>query len=526
MKLADAVADPDQERRNNRILNLTYELHTAGKFESRSSNHSLLRSFMCFDCSVDLNEFVTGVRWFKRLWVVQEVAMARDASLVYGHSQASLRAILEARMILKSLDKGDGADRAGAGAAYMALWNAFAVHDLGTGLLNALRTPGRLDDVTLCKFMAEARFSGCTDSRDKILALYSILSDFGVPSPAPDYSKSTATIYREATIAMIQSTSSLRILEQVDGLGSTADLPSWVPDWSSSKHSIGQEEHNCLTVPMCEASFQTRDFGRQLILKGVIVDSIATRSTHAFMHVDERLGAPENYVIWTKNPQLHDPWWKMQLEAHPEHSSTILRLWNVRALKNFVSVALDDNLTAASQERVHALYYVLMSNVRHDVAEENERKAQSWFQTLCSTSDDEKADTPSSKPPDATWMRNRRYLPQISPQSPIMEELGKTAEYQTLQRIAGNRTFDAFHSRIDRIRYKTIFKTTSGRIGLAPWSIKNGDKIALFSGFRLPVVIRRVGSSYKLIAQAYVEGMMHGEGWPQHEAELSEICLT
>ena len=429
--------------------------------------------------------------------------------MVYGDQAVSLPSMMKARQLMHCIseDEEHGPEQPGAGAANASLWNAFAVHDLGARLYSSSRALGRPDDLALCDFMAEVRFSGATDQKDKILGLYNILSDSGVDLPAPDYSQPTATIYREAAAAIVSSTGSLRILEQVDGLGCTEGLASWVPDWASTKHNLGLGtglgDKSVKSAGTISSFFELRDEGHKLVLQGVVMDTIASKSSHAYLHVDEGLGHVADYKEWTKNPPFNDLSWSEAIETNPESVSDILRLANVWALQDFVAVALGPDLATASEESLLALYYTLMSQIDPILSERDASKARSWFQVLVNAGPATDGDGLTR-----TTTVDRRYKPQLAAHLPNLQELRSSPEYRTLQRISRDEALDIIHSRIDRIRYKTLFKTNSGKLGLAPWPIREGDHIVWFSGMRLPMVVRKVGEHYRLIAQAYLHGAM------------------
>ena len=467
---------------------------------------------------LDLKEFVLQVPWFKRLWAVQEIVLSKGATLVYGQFEASLDAILEAKVILRKMAS---LGKANADGACQSLWNAFATHHQGSHLLELSRSYKNLAEDIICRFLAETRFSETSDSRDKILALYSLLTNYGIPLPEPDYSKSAAAIYRQTTITIIQATGSLRILEQVDGLGPTPNMTSWVPDWAASKHSIGLEDDTCPSLPFTKPHFQFKNGGQQLILKGIGIDVITTRSSFCYMHTDERLGTLRDYTSWTRNPPILDVNWEAIRQANPSYTPAILRLNNIKALQDFADIALDGTPTEASDASILALHHSLMSQVRHNLAVESEGKARSGFRTLCTEWNDPEDD----QEPDHQWILTHLSIPNSTPNSTLLSELANTQEYRALERMSRS-TFCRHIHHIGRIRYKTIFKTASGRTGIAPWSIRSGDEIMLFSGMRLPLVTRRCGQQYRLIAHAHVGGIMHGEAWPQDTSALGEVCLV
>lgn len=56
------------------------------------------------------------------------------------------------------------------------------------------------------------------------------------------------------------------------------------------------------------------------------------------------------------------------------------------------------------------------------------------------------------------------------------------------------------------------FVTAKGHLGLGPDGIKAGDVVALVIGSQVPFVFREItDGKYKLIGEAYVDGIMDGE---------------
>ncbi|KAK5124719.1 hypothetical protein LTR85_001432 [Meristemomyces frigidus] len=63
-------------------------------------------------------------------------------------------------------------------------------------------------------------------------------------------------------------------------------------------------------------------------------------------------------------------------------------------------------------------------------------------------------------------------------------------------------------------------------IAWVPDTAQIGDEICIFEGACFPFVIRdRVDESYRLIGDAYVHGVMHGEAWPECADDLQTIML-
>ena len=72
------------------------------------------------------------------------------------------------------------------------------------------------------------------------------------------------------------------------------------------------------------------------------------------------------------------------------------------------------------------------------------------------------------------------------------------------------RDFEHHHSQWTQGRQFAL--TQRGRMGWVPVAARMGDDVGLFAGCRIPFVLRTVEKGYKLMGDAYVHGVMYGEG--------------
>ena len=76
------------------------------------------------------------------------------------------------------------------------------------------------------------------------------------------------------------------------------------------------------------------------------------------------------------------------------------------------------------------------------------------------------------------------------------------------------------------IRDRCFFVTQRGYIGLGPPNCRLHDEVCLLFGSSLPFVLRPlqtcIGTAYQLLDEAYVEGIMYGEGMREYRAEPRE----
>ena len=58
---------------------------------------------------------------------------------------------------------------------------------------------------------------------------------------------------------------------------------------------------------------------------------------------------------------------------------------------------------------------------------------------------------------------------------------------------------------------RCLFITKKGYLGLGPWNMKEEDVVFLVPGADAPIVLRPAEDKWKLVGEAYVHGIMHGE---------------
>lgn len=177
-----------------------------------------------------MNRFLSR-RWFHRVWVLQEVGLARKATVLCGE---------------RSLD-----------------WALFSVDRLSQGGLPTQTYPNQIygsrerikpgvllleTDIhkvkpSLVELMHAGRNSLCKDPRDKVYALLSLASEDYRKNIQPDYSKEVDWIFTYVAVQTMIISESLDILshvhhvEEYQTLGPVFhNLPSWAPNWTLSRN--------------------------------------------------------------------------------------------------------------------------------------------------------------------------------------------------------------------------------------------------------------------------------------------------
>jgi len=129
--------------------------------------------------------------------------------------------------------------------------------------------------------------------------LYGLFAEIGVRLPSPDYKKSLGTIYLEATKALIEKETSLRILLLVTGLpNSDIEAPSWVPDFSNDLPPYSVFEQTDIRATLDTTAIYTfASSGQKLFLRGRIIDRISWSSSLQIWHPDHVLRPSEDILV-------------------------------------------------------------------------------------------------------------------------------------------------------------------------------------------------------------------------------------
>ena len=156
--------------------------------------------------------------WFERLWIWQEVRLAREAYLFCGNEGLSWDSLRRAMLYLHKAYKPSECVNL---IERCCLLSNYQEHGAGG-----------FDELV---FMLErSRSASCSDPRDKIFAVLSLASEAETCDLYPDYSKPTEAVYQDLVLHCTSNTQSLTILshcELLDDAGGMR-LPTWVPDWT------------------------------------------------------------------------------------------------------------------------------------------------------------------------------------------------------------------------------------------------------------------------------------------------------
>lgn len=154
--------------------------------------------------------------WFKRLWIWQEVWLARAAVVMCGTQSITWEDVRSGYYALYVKRR------------YSRFFDILHMShiELVFGLCQSKLSP------KLYQLIDYTKHSLCSDPRDKIFAPLSLLPEWERQEITPDYSKTTSEVYRDVVRLHITHVKRLDILTTVEMREQVQKAPSWTPDWA------------------------------------------------------------------------------------------------------------------------------------------------------------------------------------------------------------------------------------------------------------------------------------------------------
>ncbi|KAF4633434.1 hypothetical protein G7Y89_g4686 [Cudoniella acicularis] len=164
--------------------------------------------------------------WYRRLWVFQEVNLARQALILCGECTIDWNELLRAARAMY----------ASIGSTVSSIRNQ-QIRRSGLLLDSAKKGfnlhPTKREIGNLMVLMRKTNTSDCEDPRDKLIGLLGVMPEADRDDIEADYSKSVDQVYNNWAWKRITRRERLDVLSACEDSGRKG-LPSWVPDFRSS----------------------------------------------------------------------------------------------------------------------------------------------------------------------------------------------------------------------------------------------------------------------------------------------------
>ncbi len=503
--------------------------------------------------------------WFKRVWVIQETAVAARIVVAFGSEQIELDK-LYIGLAISGTTTLHGLQRMA--RSIQTLLFQYELRENG-GPNSSLRD--------LAKLLLYTRRFEATDPRDKVYALYGLTSaSFDALDVRADYHMKVADLYTKVTYALLKQGQTLDLLEVPRGVSNFRQtLPSWVPDWSDS---------STFEVPFVESAFddylgnlstrisrllqalKTTDalrvpmehedptFGQRLASSLSEEDRLNLGNIH--VHRTYHMGYSTEQIMRIfkggEDEGVAESSGRTPRFAAAKHTETSsLKLGEDMSLSltghavdkiielGGVHLPLDaqrdksqepfDNDKQPRAARLLALTQRVLSKSRQSIdlqlkwddmalIEEpyptGETQLRAYWQTLCGghlTADIEKTEVDFLN--HQKVLRNARAVDRVNLSKLNLAKLQPSMipGYERGPARKGPRQPSDFVGW--KAMQRRLARTDRGYLGLVPSDTKAGDVIVLLHGGRLPFVLRPHDGHWEMIGPSYVHGIMHGEAF-------------
>ncbi|RMY38418.1 hypothetical protein D0866_02611 [Hortaea werneckii] len=443
--------------------------------------------------------------WFYRLWVLQEAALARNCRVVCGEYAVKLTSLARTAQFCIAL------------ALHCATADLVSQDSMPTfcranwmisSIINRWRR--NEDNRPTYQFYEALMFTceqmDCQNPRDRVFALRAMPFLRDEASLAPDYNLPLFELWKRLAISIITRPSDrvspafLLALPAVQSSRRWAQLPSWVPVLSNAREKPwNSHTRRKYDSYLNESSTQLHQGGAgsrlpfrahyangQLQVRGIFVSQLALTS-HRMPDVplkcDWRPGE-----LYTNLKQ-----------GNTEQAADLISwyLWSAQ----FVTQAQKSQAQFSQDPQAFAEFllhgqHIGANTTFHPLDE-------FWEPTLLELLARAGVDTDSDWRSKTSLLRVRNHL------APFIRDA------------------DWLSNTLDATRILAV--TSDSRAAWVPNGARVGDFVCLFQGAPFPFVIRRTYlhgiSSFSVVGDAYVHGIMRGESWPEDEDHVGDISL-
>lgn len=424
--------------------------------------------------------------WFNRVWVLQEIGLARSAMIYYGKATMEWSHLVEFMLFVASrADVGTRVGNVKSGTIwdiFEDIWCSFGNKITWRDELPLTRSLNKVGCVrSLVNILNVTRPYKATNQRDRVYAFLSHPSAARATQKAgrmilPNYKKSLDGVYLDTAIRILETDGNpWALLSSVDhkpdSISLSGQRPSWVPRWEEGwfTYWLGYPEMWYRAGGNMPAPFNAKasETDATLRIQGIILDTI-TWISRAFEDDELRV-------------------------EHQVRGAPVQELWQQLEQQDLSALYGE-----SCKDRDYAFSLTVAAGRATDdgPAEENPALHRSIYQEY---KDLLNWCTYSSSIPTAKRAEIQRHV------------FETTAQMNARTYIANQRR--ALHNR-------RFFLTSKGYYGIGHRSLESRDVCAVFRGANVPFILRKVPphertgdapNRYRLIGESYIQGIMRGE---------------
>jgi len=404
--------------------------------------------------------------WFQRVWIIQELAVCPNATMLCGQHSISWEKVEMAYQVSDYVLT-EGLDR------LIAERNDWQKGERGD----------------LVHLVVKHLGAQATNPRDKVYALAGIAGSLSKYGLEIDYTIGVEKVFEDVTRSYLREKSDLDILSFARGSkDDSGTTPSWVLDW---KYDFKKE-------PMPVYSFA---WGPALMEDG-------TRF-HATKNSISEIAFGENGKLLGISGSLFDT------VSHVGLMMTNTLNTSPRLSWTYWSGLVEDFMCFSNWRDICLIDEVYPPTGKTTL--------EVFWQTCCALVPhlDEKMDQILNE-----FNRLDNFMETFRRLGTIKFQHSKPIYHILLlaklskQGIIRDSTLIEFLGRVDASTNRRLIRTQNGYIGLAPRFVRQNDLIALMKGAKPPFILRPSGRSWKLVGECYINGIMYGEAFNEKDCEV------
>jgi hypothetical protein len=473
--------------------------------------------------------------YWKRIWIVQEVALSQRALIVCGDADFESVYFWFAITLWESVIQPEVTNLVTADQQ-MSIINSGHRSSLNLMAFHSHQAFGPESDtpfvIKLQQHILGTRRHLASDPRDKVYGLFGLVDENGEEC-IPDYEKNVIQVYTDVVVSYIHATNKFASI-YFEGIGILHEnripgLPSWVPDFSNITdrsyriHTLvepGMPGFSSAEDTTAKVTF-SQDF-KLLAAVGTIVDEISDIEPIGYDSISE-----EHLVRWLHfSAALCPPFHPTGMPWRQVFFRTLVgdKSGHGYGKSDFKNDKLRD---AFYEQAVGFLWFFGLEPGRNGVklveAIRGCTSAKGCLQRIDELYPDE----------DIAYFVKLFLFCDEQLLGPFLDEGHTEIARQTLlNEFCGQPGMkwhlDSFVSKFREISkrqlkdvtflhvhvlsaQRRLFVTKDGYMGTAPMGAQKGDRICVLLGCNVPLIIRPEGDGFLIIGDTYIYGMMNGE---------------
>ncbi|KAH6694774.1 heterokaryon incompatibility protein-domain-containing protein [Leptodontidium sp. 2 PMI_412] len=445
--------------------------------------------------------------YWKRTWIIQELALSRSVLFWWGQSSLPLDTLDTAMANLRDRKPKDYFESGYKDILYLLIIVGKTRNKRGR----------ESKGMNLERILTFSCRSLASEPRDKIFGVLGLSSDGSELIPNPDYRKPLDTILRELTISMLRRQDSKSKVGPSDlicidnpTVPKRQELPSWTIDWTriwkgpagnfwASSVERGLQS-GYLASGKSNANPRFSEDGITLTVRGYVLDRVCSLSAVYLIGGDKpkpflSKGTPGSTVehalaqnVYGGEGDLFNAIWRSLIADRIAHKKSELSTAQAPSSygSHFAHLWSEDSKRPKG-ERLRLTYDCLAAVKSFEIYG---RTLEDWSRFTTSSSD---------------LVERSVDYDEISVQDFGASRSSTRFEPNAMEFIYACKFRDMFHRR--------LLTTRKGYVGLAHAQSQIGDTICVLEGCTIPMILRPCDRGFRLVGDAYVHGIMNGEYW-------------